>query len=316
VLEVPLDPHLRLAVSPLEDVLNAVRALTRPGGSPVHARWLAATRPALTELDVPELIALITGDVYFPDFLSPPPAGPATTAEDQLRMIARTPERQVLLEMEMSAAGRETPAELTRMLADPAGARDLLVEQMRRCWDGLLAPIWPRLRDVLAADIGHRTRRFGESGIAQVLAELHPSVAVSGSRVLITSSHGEQIELDDRGLLLVPSVFACRVGLMAVPPWQTSLVYPARGTATLWEDVPAHDGDALAGVVGRTKARLLRELSEPASTSALAVRLGVAPSTISGHLRALAAAGLLTARRSGRSVHYRRTPLGDELVRS
>ncbi|WP_415830085.1 ArsR/SmtB family transcription factor, partial [Kibdelosporangium persicum] len=133
---------------------------------------------------------------------------------------------------------------------------------------------------------------------------------------LVPTANTARLGLDDRGLLLVPSTFAGGIGVMMTPPWQPSVVYPARGVATLWEDVPAPEGDPLAGVVGRTKARLLRELAEPASTTTLAQRIGVAPSTISGHVKALAAAGLLSARRSGRSVYYSRSALGDELVAS
>jgi DNA-binding transcriptional ArsR family regulator len=38
------------------------------------------------------------------------------------------------------------------------------------------------------------------------------------------------------------------------------------------------------------------------------------PSTIHEHLKALLAAGLLTSRRTGRSVQYRLSSLGNELV--
>jgi DNA-binding transcriptional ArsR family regulator len=296
--------HVRLAISPLEEVLNAVRALHRPG--PVHARWAAANRGGV---DVPELVMLISGDVYFPDFLSPL----AGTVEAQLAAITETPADQVRLELGMASAGRDVPSEL---LADPARTRDLLAQQMRDCWTALIEPLWPRLRDVLDADIDYRTRLFRDGGLAAVVRSIHPGVAVDGPRILIPLVHSGRLELDERGLQLVPSVFTPRLGLMMVPPWQPSLVYPARGSATLWEDMPPPSGDALAGVVGRTKARLLRELAAPASTTTLAGRLGAAPSTINEHLKALVAVGLLTNRRTGRSVQYRRSSLGDELVSS
>ncbi|MET0234152.1 MAG: DUF5937 family protein [Kibdelosporangium sp.] len=308
--------HVRLAISPLEEVLNAVRVLSRPGRSAVHARWAVANRSTLTCLDVPELVTLIDGDRYFPDFLSPPPQDSATTVEDQLEALLLTPADQIQTEITMSAAGRDTPAELDEMLLDLGKARDLLAEQLRRCWDVLIKPVWPRLQDVLRADIDHRTRQFGEGGLARVLAGVHSGVTIVHGRILLPTVNSGRLDLDERGLLLVPSVFASHIGVMMVPPWQPSLVYQARGSATLWEDVPAPEGDPLAGIVGRTKARLLRELATPASTTALAERLGVAPSTISEHVKALTAAGLLTGRRAGRSVNYRRSSLGDELVSS
>jgi DNA-binding transcriptional ArsR family regulator len=292
--------HVRLAISPLEEVLHAVRLLSRPGPSPVHARWAATHRH---ELDAPELVALITGDVYFPDFLSPPTA---STVEAQLQAVRETPEEQAALEIAMSIAGRDVPAEMF--------AVDLLARQMRECWDTFIAPLWPRIKAILDADHDYRMRQFGSGGLAAVLTGIHPGIIVDGPRILVPTRNTQRLVLDERGLQLVPSVFATSLGLMTVAPWQPSLVYPARGTATLWEDVPRPATDALAGVLGRTKARLLRELAAPASTTTLADRLGVAPSTISEHLKALAAASLLTAHRAGRSVQYRRSSLGDELV--
>jgi DNA-binding transcriptional ArsR family regulator len=308
--------HVRLAVSPLEEVLNAVRVLSRPGRSPVHARWAVANRSTLTCLDVPELVTLLDGDCYFPDFLSPPPQDPATTVEDQLEVLIQTSAEQIHTEITMSAAGREHTADLDELLRDPIEARDLLAEQLRKCWDMLIRPIWPRLQDVLRTDIDYRTRQFGEGGLAKVLGSVHPGVTINHGRILLPTFSSGRLDLDERGLLLVPSVFAAHIGVMMVPPWQPSLVYQARGSATLWEDVPAPEGDPLTGVVGRTKARLLRALDEPASTTTLAERLGVAPSTISEHVKALAAAGLLSGRRAGRSVNYSRSSLGDELVSS
>lgn len=305
--------HIRLAISPIEEVLHALRTLNRPGRSPVHARWAVANRPALASLEVDELVELVSGDIFFPDFLSPAPADRSTTIEDQLEALVHAPAEQVRAEITLSMAGRDATPLLTNLLDDPTSARDLLAAQLRRCWDVLVKPMWPRLRDVLAADVDHRARQFGEGGLVEVLTGIHPGVTVRGPRILLPSVQSARIELDERGLQLVPSVFTASLGVMLMPP---SLVYPARGSATLWEDVPPSDTDPLAGVVGRTKARLLRELAAPASTTVLADRLGIAPSTISQHVKALAAAGLLESRRAGRSVHYRRSSLGDELVSS
>lgn len=93
------------------------------------------------------------------------------------------------------------------------------------------------------------------------------------------------------------------------------MVYPARGTAALWgeqETVP--QPDALTALVGRARARLLVALDAPASTSHLARSLAMAPGAVGDHLAILRGAGLLVRARSGRSVLYRRTPLGEALV--
>ncbi|MEV6949814.1 helix-turn-helix domain-containing protein, partial [Streptomyces sp. NPDC051172] len=74
--------------------------------------------------------------------------------------------------------------------------------------------------------------------------------------------------------------------------------------------------DVLVRLLGRGRAAVLAALDEPATTGALAHRLGLAPSSVSAHLTLLRDAGLLTARRYGHRVLYERTPLGIALVSS
>jgi DNA-binding transcriptional ArsR family regulator len=93
-------------------------------------------------------------------------------------------------------------------------------------------------------------------------------------------------------------------------------MYGARGIGALWEaEAPEVEG-ALVGLIGRARARLLTLLGEPASSTELAVRLGVTPTAVNQHLRAMRAAGLLSTARHGRSVLYLRSDLGDRLVTS
>ena len=60
--------------------------------------------------------------------------------------------------------------------------------------------------------------------------------------------------------------------------------------------------DVAAAIADRTRARMLEELlaGPPLPAGALAVRVGVAPSTVSGHLARLEAAGLVTIESVGR----------------
>jgi DNA-binding transcriptional ArsR family regulator len=276
-------------------------------GHPVHLPWKSSAR-SLDELRVPELTTLLHAWHYTTEFLSPPPDGPETTAQAQLSTVRATPPHQVALELAM------VDADLGALPDDPAAARDLLADQLETVWDALLAPEWPVLRELLAADIAHRTRLLGESGAAHVLDGLHPRVRMAGTSLLIDIHARERLEIDARGLLLIPAVFAWpNVGVVTVPPWQTSLLYPARGIASLWA-APEGPPEPLTGVLGRTRALLLAALDRPAATTDLAARLDLAPATISAHLTALRAAGLLAGDRDRHRILYRRTALGDALL--
>jgi DNA-binding transcriptional ArsR family regulator len=131
------------------------------------------------------------------------------------------------------------------------------------------------------------------------------------------SATGE-LDLDGRGLLFLPSAFGWPgVGIYNDPPWHPALIYPARGIAALWDppDEAVPPG-ALGRMLGSTRARILLALDEPASTSQLVGQLGASLGAVGDHLTALRDVGLVNRSRAGRSVLYRRTPVGDALVGS
>jgi DNA-binding transcriptional ArsR family regulator len=304
----PSTHRVRFGISPLEEAFGAVRVILGLRGHPAYLPWLSTAREIVADLPIDELRAVLSAQQYITDFLSPPPEGPETTAELQLAAIRRTPPEQVATELAM------VDADLTALPSDPARARDLLADQMTIVWTELVEPHWPRLRAVLAEDIAYRSRRLAEGGIRLVFEDLHPRVRLAGDLVLIENRSRSRLRLDRRGLLLIPGVFAWPgVGVMMVPPWQPSLLYSARGVARLWTAEPVPDA-RLAAVLGKTKATLLLSLDEPASTSALAARLGLATSTVSAHLTALRDVGMLTTSRNGHEVGYRRTDLGESLL--
>ena len=88
-------------------------------------------------------------------------------------------------------------------------------------------------------------------------------------------------------------------------------------------DGGAREGGAWAGgheeaaeaLLGAPRVRLLSALRSPATTTALARRLGVTPSAVSQHLAVLHRGGLVDKRRSGRVVLYQTTALGLALLR-
>jgi DNA-binding transcriptional ArsR family regulator len=119
------------------------------------------------------------------------------------------------------------------------------------------------------------------------------------------------------GLLLVPSAFHWpAAAVIADPPAQPTIFYPARGIAALWEPATASGLPGLERLLGATRAHLLVALERPAATIELAERLRRSAPAISQHLGTLREAGLVAGQRDGRQVVYALTDIGERLLRA
>jgi DNA-binding transcriptional ArsR family regulator len=307
----------RFAVSPLWETTNAVRTLAEPQRHGYHLPWLRQVQPELPHLELAPLLAVQPRHGYTPDFLTPPPQSPLVTIDQELERVRSTPVDEVALELGRSLAQREgpPPAALRALLADPAAAPRRLSELLERCWQLLLAPWWERIRDLLDGDIAFRARRLADGGLERLFADLDPSIRFHGDTLEVGGRGEGHRDLAGEGLILMPSAFVWPgVVLVLDLPWQPTLIYPARGIAGLWQPPAAQPPVALGRLLGRTRAKLLLALAEPASTTILARRFGQSPSGVSEHLSALRDAGLLTSYRVGHQVVYERTPLGIALA--
>jgi DNA-binding transcriptional ArsR family regulator len=307
--------RVRFAISPLAEVRRSRRVLEDPGSRALHLPWASQALRATADLDLAPLRALDPLDVYTPDFISPPPTSPLAEFEDELARIAATPAEQVRAEVRRSYRGRRLPAVLEPLLDDTPTAIAALVELLRAYWDRALAPHWPRLRAVLEGDVLHRARQIADGGAERLFADVDPTVSWSDGVLRIDKKFEASLDLEERGLLFVPSVFTWpQVVLVTDPQWQPTIIYPARGVGTVWEPQRTAAPQALAGVLGRVRASVLTALDRPRSTTDLARALGVSAGGVSQHLGALRAAGLVQGHRVGRVVLYLRSPAGDTLV--
>ncbi|MFI6659111.1 DUF5937 family protein [Streptomyces sp. NPDC050523] len=325
----PLTLHLgaddltrcRFAISPLCQTHEALRMLRRPARHGYHRAWLRRVRRTLAGLDLSPLwlfVPRVGG--YTPDFLGPPPGEPYPTIDDELARMRATDPALARVEMARSLACTPGLSESPRgraVLDDPAGTVRRLADLTELAWHALLAPDWPRHRAVLAADIAHRSRLAADGGLDALLTGLHPGVDWAGHRLTLRGygDHAEAQAPDGRGILLMPSVFVWPDVVSGFArPWQPTVIYPARGMGRLHTAPAPRPPEALARLLGHQRAGLLAGLTVPASTTELAGRYGLAPSTVPSHLTALRAAGLLDARRQGYYVLYERTALGDGLL--
>jgi DNA-binding transcriptional ArsR family regulator len=309
----------RFALSPLWETMAATRTLAEPQRQVHHLPWLRQVQPDLARLDLAPLLALQPRSGYTPDFLSPPPQGPLADFAHELDRVRDTPLDQVARELDRCARERldhdPTRAALARALAaDPAAALQRLTGLLAAAWAVLLEPRWPRLRDLLDADIAFRAHHLAEGGLERLFADLHARVRWQDGTLRVAARPSDRRDLDGEGLVLMPSAFSWpAVSVMLDPPWQPTLIYPARGIAALWQP-PATPPVALGRLIGRTRAKLLLALAEPASTATLARRYNLSAGTVSEHLTALRDGGLVSASRARHQVLYERTPLGIALA--
>ncbi len=309
--------NVRFASSPVWEAEAAVRSLLDERREPYHGTWRAAVAARSSNLDLRTLVALLPRGGFTPDFLTPPPRVAAPTLRDQLDEIRATPLAQVREELERcrdSTPDQETRRLIEGLAADPAGTRDRLADTIGRAWRELVAPFWPRIRALLDADIAHRSTILAGHGLRRVLDGLDPRIRWGESGIEVDDGTGEVVELGGRGLVLMPSAYIWpRVTSITDAPWQPTIVYPARGIEGLWQ-LSRSPSDALARLLGRTRALLLVSLNSPTSTTALAALTELSPSGVSRHLIALRDAGLVSTTRHGHEVRYRRTRLGSLLA--
>ena len=318
---VPADllAHSRFLISPLSETVAALTALSAPypSGAPWQRAFRALHREAYLEmLAADEARRAIASHLWRPrrgqtpgwmaDFLSPPPIGPDASFDDELAQLTAWDDDRIRAGIREFTDG-PTPASLAR-----PGLRDAVAGILQWVWTTTLVSDWPRRRRVLEADIIARTSRLASHGWADVFATL-------GSRTRWVGDGHLQIngyDLPSRDLSAAEQLSFVPVhgkgGWVAWDlPCRFALIYPVAGALA---DVDHGEPSGLARLIGTNRARVLKLLEEPHSTTQLAALTGLPPGAVGNHLRVLLDAGVVLRRRSGREVLYWRTSLGDSLA--
>ncbi|GAB2698385.1 ArsR/SmtB family transcription factor [Kitasatospora kifunensis] len=314
------------AFSPLQETVLSLRLRHTPGNYPEQRGWAASWQSRYEGLDCELLDALMAPRGFCPDFLTPRPLRPRPGFEGELALLAATPPQRVVGDIVKTYAcdGSPVPAVLSRLMDDPAALLERISAALAQYFTCCLAPAWwPRARSVLEADLAYRGRTLAEGGVQALFTGLDARVSWADGFLRVTDNSsgtrelGRTEEVEGRGMVLIPTLFALGALTDISPGGRPLISYPARGKATMAENVgtsrrtpvPA----ALSELIGTPRARLLGLLEQPATTTMLAHLLGVTPGAVSRHLSALTAAGLLVRTRDGRSVFYHRSQLGDSL---
>jgi DNA-binding transcriptional ArsR family regulator len=308
--------RLRFAYSPLAEVAESLYVLHCGQIPDLHRGWFDKTRTRLRRVDMQVLRAIVPAPrPHVASFLLAGAREPSTSIDAQLAMVAGLASERLRADLEVVWRG-ELPAATQRILQHGGGVR--IAEALRQYWSVAVKPYWPQIRAVLDADVAYRAARLARGGIEALLSDLHPELELAEHAITVQSSaQPAEHRLAGSGLLLVPCVFAWPHVMADIgagnPP---SITYGPRGIGGLWPtaELPAPDGDALAELLGRSRAAILRGVGLPKSTSDLARDLHQSMPAISAHLGVLRRAGLVTSWRAGRRVLYQRTPLATSII--
>ncbi|MFE4974596.1 ArsR/SmtB family transcription factor [Kitasatospora sp. NPDC056651] len=310
------------AASPIHEAALSLRMWTHPGVYHLQTRAFEQLRPAFERLDSHLLLSLVAENRFVPDFLTPRPTSPSPEFRTELATVRTLPPEQLRPELEQTFVlyGQPMPTVLAAGLSDPERLLTRIADALEEYWELCLAPTWwPQARAVLEADLVYRARLLAQQGAAALFADLDHRLHWEDGVLSIDRRWTErnvETPVDGRGLVLCPTFFVRGAITMIGNDRAPQISYPARGQAGMVGGGAPVPPQALEALVGAPKARLLALLGEAASTTELAYRLGVTPGAVSQHLSVLAATGLVTKARHGRSVLYRRSPLGDELTGS
>jgi len=301
--------RVRFAISPVYETVMALAVLGRPGVHAVHLPWARWARPRLAGVPGLPLLSALTGHPTLkPAFLIPPPDSRMPDLETELKRIRSTPAERARQHVS-SLAGAASRSEIREFEADPRAALPAVVETLALVYRRIVEPHWARMVRVLEADIARRAAILSEGGMERLFTGLHDEVLWSDGELVVHPNRTPDtvVNLGGHGVALCPSVFCWPGVAVSTRPVATgTLRYPARGVATLWEATePAPD--ALAGLIGRSRATILTRLATPATTGELAAELGVTAGAISQHLGVLREAGLVATHREGRMALHLRT---------
>ena len=317
----------RFAISPLGETLRAVALLGRLDPPSANRPWVHWARGELERrpLRLPRLWPLVVTDLpYWPEFLVPAPAGKSPGFDEELARMYATPDEPVRASLRRVFGAGQWPDTAKDLFERPRESLAEIAAELTECHDRLIVPHWERMRSVLDADIAYHAGLLASGGARSLFSDLHPDLRWTEGKLVMTDAEDgldRQVTLGPDGLVLVPSVFIW-------PEWsvkkststQTTLLYPARGVARVWDDLgrrsSGQPGDlaAVESLLGAPRTRLLSALRSPATTSALAGRFGVTPGAVSQHLAVLYRGGLVDRQRSGRTVLYQASELGLALL--
>jgi DNA-binding transcriptional ArsR family regulator len=329
---------LRFALLPAAEAVMSLHVLLYPKVHSLQHPWVRACRALPAELRRETRAFAFLYDDAFPDCFLPPAGETRPTWEEQLDVVARLeperaayelarplffyfqaegggPERLTDPDVRATALAfaRDRAGEDGERLAalafdDPGRLRDRVVGFLDAYWETAFREEWRRLEPLLDEAAARGAAVAHERGPLAILDGV-PGLRVTDGTVIRNSPHEHTLDVSaEHPLLAVPSAYAWpHARVNCDPPWPPALVYAAPFVLAeaARAPVPPELVRTLRAVADETRLRILRLVAErPRSTEELAPLVHLSEPALSRHLRLMAEAGVLAARREGPYVLY------------
>ncbi|SBT52131.1 helix-turn-helix domain-containing protein [Micromonospora auratinigra] len=304
------------AADPVWELVLSLHLLQGREREPLLLEWRRAVARALrTGADGEQfrlLFALNPPRGYFPDFLTP--YASRDGFEAGLEAVRSTPVDLLRRDLTLLSGEHALPAPAGALARGEPEVLRHLTESMARYRALAVAPYWSRIQAAVEADRARRARAMLDGGPEGLLDSLRPSMRwADGVLEVLDYPDTRELRLDGRGLLLVPSFFCARTPVALLDPTLPPvLVYPVDrlGGLTPLRDPDDADREALAALLGRTRAAVLAAAEDGCTTGEVARRLSISAAAASQHASVLRNAGLLVSHRDRNTVLHTLTPLG------
>ncbi|MGN9909964.1 ArsR/SmtB family transcription factor [Phytohabitans sp. LJ34] len=251
------------------------------------------------------------------------PVGPVADVDHGLDRLLGAPELREELAVPCHRS-HPRPAWLTPTL--DRGDRDHLAAVLRAGHQVAIKPFWRELESALEIERTRCARLLLEGGVDMLMAGLHPSIRWRDGVLELTEYRphvDSAIHLSGRGVILAPSFF-CQPGPMVFTSCadagdSPTLIYPIdrdlRRVARIWAPTGQGGQRALRALLGRARATVLEVIaSGSVTTTEIARRAGISPSSASEHATVLRDAGLVASRRDQNRVLHTITSAGAAIL--
>ncbi|WP_433285264.1 ArsR/SmtB family transcription factor [Micromonospora sp. CA-244673] len=306
------------AADPVWELVLSLHLLQGRGRDPLLTEWRRTVASGLRTDTTAEryrlLLALNPPRGYFPDFLTPYASKEGLDAG--LEAIRGTPADLLRRDLTRLAEENALPASASALARGEPEVLSHLTDAMVRYQSLAVTPYWSRIQAAVEADRARRARAMLDGGTEGLLASLRPNMRwADGVLEVLDYPDSRELHLDGRGLLLVPSFFCARTPVALLDPsLPPVLVYPVDRLGGLMpepgSDADAAQREALAALLGRTRAAVLEAADEGCTTGEVARRLRISAAAASQHTTVLRNAGLLVSHRDRNTVLHTLTPLG------